>query len=147
VTSSRHSATKNQGDVSMTRMCRRPKPLQHPRKFARSAGASPDRIEENRRSLNERLADVRRLALNDQISPISALALAPSSRLRGSPYPQSMSDALVFPMLPCLSTSGSNLVCFHSSYLNFGGQIATSSRPEQPQPPCRAKKHRISTSY
>ena len=125
--------TKNQGDVFHDQDVAEAEAPFNIQEVARSAGSFLRRVEETADRLNDAIADIRRLALNDQtltnlsiavgnLRTVSERAISAVNGLNG----------LVLPMLRRLSTSGSNLVIFSEQLTNFGADLSQVSPPTAP---------------
>lgn len=117
--------TKNQGDVFHDQDRADAEAPFNIQEVARSAGSFLRRIEETANRLNDAIADIRRLALNDQT--LTNLSLAVGNLRTVSEHAISTVDglnALVTSNAPALSTSGSNLVIFSEQLTNLGGDLS-----------------------
>jgi len=117
--------TKNQGDVFHDQDVAEAEAPFNIQEVARSAGSFLRRIEETADRLNDAIADVRRLALNDQT--LTNLSIAVGNLRTVSEHAISAVDglnSLVTSNAPALSTSGSNLVTFSEQLTNFGGDLS-----------------------
>jgi len=117
--------TKNQGDVFHDQDVAEAEAPFNIQEVARSAGSFLRRIEETANRLNDAIADVRRLALNDQT--LTNLSIAVGNLRTVSEHAISAVDglnSLVTSNAPALSTSGSNLVTFSEQLTNFGGDLS-----------------------
>jgi phospholipid/cholesterol/gamma-HCH transport system substrate-binding protein len=117
--------TKNQGDVFHDQDVAEAEAPFNIQEVARSAGSFLRRIEETANRLNDAIADIRRLALNDQT--LTNLSIAVGNLRTVSEHAISTVDglnALVLSNAPALSTSGSNLVAFSEQLTNFGGDLS-----------------------
>ena len=116
--------TKNQGDVFHDQGVAEAEAPFNIQEVARSAGSFLRRIEETADRLNNAIADVRRLALNDQT--LTNLSVAVGNLRTVSERAITTVDdlnALVTSNAPALSVSGSNLVFFSEQLTNFGGDL------------------------
>jgi len=117
--------TKNQGEVFPDQGVAEAEAPFNIQEVARSAGSFLRRIEETANRLNDAIADVRRLALNDQT--LTNLSIAVGNLRTVSEHAISAVDglnSLVTSNAPALSTSGSNLVTFSEQLTNFGGDLS-----------------------
>jgi phospholipid/cholesterol/gamma-HCH transport system substrate-binding protein len=116
--------TKNQGDVFHDQEVAEAEAPFNIQEVARSAGGFLRRIEETADRLNDAIADIRRLALNDQTLTNLAIAVG-NLRTLSERAITTVDDlnALVTSNAPALSTSGSNLVVFTRQLTNFGGDL------------------------
>jgi phospholipid/cholesterol/gamma-HCH transport system substrate-binding protein len=117
--------TKNQGDVFHDQDVAEAEAPFNIQEVARSAGSFLRRIEETANRLNDAIADIRRLALNDQT--LTNLSVAVGNLRTVSEHAISAVDglnSLVTSNAPALSTSGSNLVTFSEQLTNFGGDLS-----------------------
>jgi phospholipid/cholesterol/gamma-HCH transport system substrate-binding protein len=117
--------TKNQGEVFHDQDRADAEAPFNIQEVARSAGSFLRRIEETANRLNDAIADIRRLALNDQT--LTNLSVAVGNLRTVSEHAISAVDglnSLVTSNAPALSTSGSNLVTFSEQLTNFGGDLS-----------------------
>jgi phospholipid/cholesterol/gamma-HCH transport system substrate-binding protein len=117
--------TKNQGEVFVDQGVAEAEAPFNIQEVARSAGSFLRRIEETADRLNDAIADIRRLALNDQT--LTNLAIAVRNLRTVSERAITTVDdlnALVTSNAPALSSSGSNLVFFTQQLTNFGGDLS-----------------------
>jgi len=116
--------TKNQGDVFHDQDVAEAESPFNIQEVARSAGSFLRRIEETANHLNEAIADVRRMLLNEQT--LTNLAVAVGNLRNVSERALTTVDGLnnlVTTNAPALSTSGSNLVFFSQQLTQFGGDL------------------------
>ena len=116
--------TKNQGDVFHDQDVAEAEAPFNIQEVARSAGSFLRRIEETADRLNVAIADIRRLALNDQT--LTNLSIAVRNLRTVSERAITTVDdlnALVTSNAPALSISGSNLVLFSQQLTNVGGDL------------------------
>jgi phospholipid/cholesterol/gamma-HCH transport system substrate-binding protein len=116
--------TRNQGDVFHDQDVAETEAPFNIQEVARSAGSFLHRIEETADRLNNAIADIRRLALNDQT--LTNLSIAVANLRTVSEHAITTVDdlnTLVTSNAPALSTSGSNLVIFSEQLTNFGGDL------------------------
>lgn len=117
--------TKNQGDVFHDQDVAEAESPFNIQEVARSAGSFLRRIEETANRLNDAIADVRRLLLNEQT--LTNLSVAVGNLRNVSERAMITVDglnALVTTNGPALSTSGSNLVLFTEQLNQFGGNLS-----------------------
>ena len=117
--------TKNQGDVFHDQDVAEAEAPFNIQEVARSAGSFLRRIEETADRLNDAIADIRRLALNDQT--LTNLSVAVGNLRTVSEHAITAVDGLntlVTSNAPALSTSGSNLVIFSQQLTNLGGDLS-----------------------
>jgi phospholipid/cholesterol/gamma-HCH transport system substrate-binding protein len=117
--------TKNQGDVFHDQDVAEAEAPFNIQEVARSAGSFLRRVEETADRLNDAIADIRRLALNDQT--LTNLSIAVGNLRTVSERAISAVDGLnglVLSNAPALSTSGSNLVIFSEQLTNFGADLS-----------------------
>jgi phospholipid/cholesterol/gamma-HCH transport system substrate-binding protein len=116
--------TKNQGYVFQDQDVAEAEAPFNIQEVARSAGSFLRRIEETADRLNNAIADIRRLALNDQT--LTNLSIAVRNLRTVSEHAITTVDdlnSLVTSNAPALSVSGSNLVFFSEQLTNFGGDL------------------------
>jgi phospholipid/cholesterol/gamma-HCH transport system substrate-binding protein len=116
--------TKNQGDVFHDQDVAEAESPFNIQEVARSAGSFLRRIEETANHLNEAIADVRRMLLNEQT--LTNLAVAVGNLRNVSERALTTVDGLnnlVATNAPALGTSGSNLVFFSQQLTQFGGDL------------------------
>ena len=116
--------TKNRGDIFHDQETAEAEAPFNIQEVARSAGSFLRRIEETADRLNDAIADVRQLALNEQT--LTNLSLAVRNLRTVSEHAISAVDglnSLVTTNSPAFSTSGSNLVVFSQQLTNFGGDL------------------------
>ena len=117
--------TRNQGDVFHDQDVAEAEAPFNIQEVARSAGSFLRRIEETADRLNDAIADIRRLALNDQT--LTNLSIAVGNLRTVSERAITTVDdlnALVTSNAPALSASGTNLVLFTQQLTNFGGDLS-----------------------
>jgi phospholipid/cholesterol/gamma-HCH transport system substrate-binding protein len=117
--------TKNRGDVYHDQETAEAEAPFNIQEVARSAGSFLRRIEETADRLNDAIADVRRLALNEQT--LTNLSIAVRNLRTVSERAITTVDglnALVSSNSPAFTTSGSNLVIFSEQLTNFGGDLS-----------------------
>jgi phospholipid/cholesterol/gamma-HCH transport system substrate-binding protein len=117
--------TKNQADVFHDQEVAEAEAPFNIQEVARSAGSFLRRIEETANRLNDAIADVRRLALNDQT--LTNLSVAVGNLRTVSEHAISAVDglnSLVTSNAPALSTSGSNLVLFSQQLNHVGDDLS-----------------------
>jgi phospholipid/cholesterol/gamma-HCH transport system substrate-binding protein len=117
--------TKNQGDVYHDQDVAEAEAPFNIQEVARSAGSFLRRIEETANHLNEAIADVRRLVLNEET--LTNLSIAVANLRAVSERAISTVDGLntlVSSNAPAFSTSGSNLVFFSQQLNQFGGDLS-----------------------
>jgi phospholipid/cholesterol/gamma-HCH transport system substrate-binding protein len=117
--------TKNQGDMFHDQEVAEAEAPFNMQEVARSAGSFLRGVEETANRLNDAIADIRRLALNDQT--LTNLSIAVGNLRTVSERAISAVDGLnglVLSNAPALSTSGSNLVIFSEQLTNFGADLS-----------------------
>lgn len=117
--------TKNQGDIYHDQDIAEAEAPFNIQEVARSAGSFLHRIEETANRLNDAIADVRRLVLNEQT--LTNLAAAVGNLRTVSERAITTVDSLnsmVSSNAPALSISGSNLVFFTQQLNQFGGDLS-----------------------
>jgi phospholipid/cholesterol/gamma-HCH transport system substrate-binding protein len=117
--------TKNQGDVYHDQDVAEAEAPFNIQEVARSAGSFLRRIEETANRLNDAIADVRRLVLNEET--LTNLSVAVANLRTVSERAISTVDGLntlVNSNAPAFSTSGSNLVFFSQQLNQFGGDLS-----------------------
>lgn len=116
--------TKNQGDVFHDRDVAQAESPFNIQEVARSAGNFLRRIEETANRLNDAIADVRRLVLNEQT--LTNLSVAVGNLRTVSERALNTVEGLnsfVDTNAPAFSLSGSNLVLFSQQLDQFGGNL------------------------
>lgn len=117
--------TKNQGDVFHDQDVAEAEAPFNMQETARSAANFLRRVEETVNRLNDAIADVRRLVLNEQT--LTNLSIAVANLRAVSERAVTTVDnlnTLVSSNGPALSTSGSNLVFFSQQLNQFGGDLS-----------------------
>lgn len=116
--------TKNQGDVFHDQEVAEAESPFNIQEVARSARNFLSRIEETANRLNDAIADVRRLLLNEQTLTNLSVAIG-NLRIVSERAITTVDglNSLVASNAPALSTSGSNLVVFSEQLNQFGGNL------------------------
>ena len=116
--------TKNEADVFQDGDVAQTEPPFNMQEVARSAAGFLHRIDETAGRLNDAIADVRRLVLNEQtltnLSSAAANMRVVSERAVGT---VDNLNALISSNSPALSLSGSNLVAFSQEMQDFGASL------------------------
>jgi len=117
--------TKNQGDVFHDQDLAEAESPFNIQEVARSAGSFLRRIDDTANHLNDAIADVRRLVLNEQTLTNLSVAVANLRTVseRAIATVEGL-NSLVTSNAPALSASGSNLVLFSQQLNDFGGDLS-----------------------